>query len=160
MASSRLSELSTIIAEKTALIEQYLASKGLPQPSFKPNAPAELGPIAHEDDAIQQARLDLIDATKELRDLAIGPSDLLRYQPWEVRTSLYSTLLGVEVLDSLARLTPNVPIRPPTTTSVFVRSITLRSHQRLALTRPSHMPNCRSAPASTSAISVASVAMP
>jgi len=82
---SRLSELSAIIAQKTAEIEAYLAAKGLPQPSFHPDAPAELGPIAREDQDILKARVDLIDATKELRDLAVGPDDSLRYMPWEVR---------------------------------------------------------------------------
>jgi hypothetical protein len=85
--SSRLGELSGIIAQKTAEIEAYLAAKGLPQPSFHPDAPAELGPIAREDEAILQARVALVDATKELRDLAVGAEDSLRYQSWEVRPS-------------------------------------------------------------------------
>jgi hypothetical protein len=84
-SSSRLSELSSIITQKTSEIEAYLAAKGLPQPSFHPDAPVELGPIAREDEEIQKARIDLIDATKELRDLAVGPADSLRYLPWEVR---------------------------------------------------------------------------
>ena len=82
-APSRLSELSSIIAQKTAEIEAYLAAKGLPQPSFHPDAPTELG-IAREDENILKARVALIDATKELRDLAVGPDDSLRYLPWEV----------------------------------------------------------------------------
>jgi hypothetical protein len=86
--SSRLSELSAIIAQKTAEIETYLAAKGLPQPSFHPDAPAELGPIAREDEDILKARVALIDATKELRNLAIGPDDSLRYMPWEVSCHL------------------------------------------------------------------------
>jgi hypothetical protein len=91
---SRLSELSSIIAQKTSEIEAYLAAKGLPQPTFHADAPVELGPIAREDEDIQKARIDLIDATKELRDLAVGPTDSLRYLPWEVRTEsvLYSCL--------------------------------------------------------------------
>jgi hypothetical protein len=83
---SRLLELSNIIAEKTAVIDAYLDEKGLPQPSFDPDGPAELGPIAREDEHIQKARIELIDATKELRDLAIGPADTVRYLPWDVRT--------------------------------------------------------------------------
>jgi hypothetical protein len=83
---SRLSELSSIIAQKTAEIEAYLAAKGLPQPSFHPDAPAELS-LAREDEDILKARVSLIDATNELRDLAVGPDDSLRYLPWEVRDS-------------------------------------------------------------------------
>jgi hypothetical protein len=82
---SRLAELSKIIAEKTAVIDAYLIEKGLPQPSFDPDGPAELGPIAREDEHVQKARIELIDATKELRDLAIGPAESLRYLPWDVR---------------------------------------------------------------------------
>lgn len=82
---SRLTQLSNIIAEKTAIIDAYLVEKGLPQPTFDYDGPAELGPIAREDEHIQTARIELIDATKELRDLAIGPSDSLRYLPWDVR---------------------------------------------------------------------------
>lgn len=84
---SRLSELSSIIATKTAEIEAYLEAKGLPQPGFGPDDPAELGPIALEDEDMQKTRIELIDATRELRDLVVGPSDSIRYLPWEVRLS-------------------------------------------------------------------------
>jgi hypothetical protein len=103
--ASRLSELSAIIAEKTAVIEAYLAAKGLPQPSFHPNAPVELGPIAREDEHILKARVAIIDATKELRDLAVGPDDSLRYMPWEVRTTSSQLLTRACVP---TRLTPRL----------------------------------------------------
>lgn len=77
-SSTRLTELSTLIAQKTAQIEFYLDAKGLPLPSFDANAPVELV-IAMEDEDVQKIRIELPDLTKELRDSIAGPTDLVRY---------------------------------------------------------------------------------
>ena len=82
-SSPRLTELSTLIAQKTAQIESYLDAKGLPLPSFDANAPVELG-IAREDEDVQKIRIELLDLIKELRDLITGPTDLVRYLAWDV----------------------------------------------------------------------------
>jgi hypothetical protein len=117
---SRLTELSKIIAEKTAIIDGYLTEKNLPQPSFDPDGPAELGPIARGDEHVQKARIELIDATKELRDLAIGPADSLRYLPWDVRIffSMYIVVTSSLITKILFH------DRARTITKVSVQSIT------------------------------------
>lgn len=88
-SSSRLTRLSTLISQRTAQITEYLKLKGLGEPSFDANGLAEL-PIAKEDAEVQKARVELIDATKELRDLVVGARETLRYLAWDV--CLYTTL--------------------------------------------------------------------
>ncbi|OCK96384.1 S-adenosyl-L-methionine-dependent methyltransferase, partial [Cenococcum geophilum 1.58] len=60
----------------------YLDAKGLPLPSFDANAPVELV-IARGDEDVQKIRIELLDLTKELRDLIAGPTDLVRYLTWD-----------------------------------------------------------------------------
>lgn len=83
ISSTRLTELSALIAQKKAQIESYLNPKGLPLSSFDVNAPVELG-IAREDEDVQKIRVELLDLTKELRDLIAGPTDSVRYLTWDV----------------------------------------------------------------------------
>lgn len=82
ISSTRLTELSALIAQKKAQIESYLNPKGLPLSSFDVNAPVELG-IAREDEDVQKIRVELLDLTKELRDLIAGPTDSVRYLTWD-----------------------------------------------------------------------------
>ncbi|EON63934.1 hypothetical protein W97_03162 [Coniosporium apollinis CBS 100218] len=86
-SSSRLTRLSTLIFQRTAQIAEYLKLKGLGESSFDANGLAEL-PIAKEDAEVQKARVELIDATKELRDLVVGARETLRYLAWDHNDTL------------------------------------------------------------------------
>ncbi|KAK5163528.1 hypothetical protein LTR04_002473 [Oleoguttula sp. CCFEE 6159] len=91
-STSRLVELSTTIAEKTSIINNYLSSKGLPPLSFEPDAPGQL-PVAKNDEdgegqKVRQARTELIAATQELHDLAVGPKESVRYLAWDHNNTL------------------------------------------------------------------------
>lgn len=119
-SSTRLTELSTLIAQKTAQIEYYLDSKGLPLPSFDANAPVELG-IARVDEDVQKIRIELLDLTKELRDLIAGPTDLVRFLTWDVsgyfrysnRVSGYTMREGISALEREENIsTPRTPSIP------------------------------------------------
>lgn len=73
MSTTRIGELTSIIAANTAKVDEYLASQGLPTPSFNADAPPKLvfqGPVATYRQAI-------LDATDELHALMLGPIGIL-----------------------------------------------------------------------------------
>ncbi len=83
MSLNKLEELSFIIAAKTKQISEICAAKSFPLPTFDVNGPSKL-PDSADDQELQQARHELINATQELHDLAVGPADGLRFLAWGV----------------------------------------------------------------------------
>lgn len=86
MAASRMAELALLIATNTANIDTYLASKGLPTPSFDASQPAHL----LNDNKVAAARRAVLEATDELHALMLGPIGILTSPP--VRASLLHLL--------------------------------------------------------------------
>jgi hypothetical protein len=84
-----MTQLSNDIAKNTKIITDYLLSKGVEAASFDVNGLDEF-PIPPTDEVPFQARLELIAATKELHDVALGPKEGLRYLAWDVSTALQS----------------------------------------------------------------------
>lgn len=74
--SSRISILSSRIAENTKKLDDYLAAHGLPTPSFDVDGPAT-SQIPSGAPEIEAARIAIIDDTQELRRLVLGPRDYL-----------------------------------------------------------------------------------
>ncbi|KAL6704153.1 hypothetical protein ACN47E_008713 [Coniothyrium glycines] len=70
---SRIAELAAAVASHTKQIDEYLAEKGLPQPSFAADGPADL----QLPPPLEQARAVVLQATQELNDLLQGPRELL-----------------------------------------------------------------------------------
>jgi hypothetical protein len=83
----RITTLSDEISRNSKIITDYLSEKGLEAASFDVDGLAEF-PINPNDELVFKARLDLIAATKELHDLALGPKEGLRYLAWDVSTAL------------------------------------------------------------------------
>ena len=74
---NRITELATVIAEKTKLVDDYLRDNNLPTPSLKVDAPGKLA-IAEDASEIENARMTVIEAAAELKALMLGPLGLLR----------------------------------------------------------------------------------
>ena len=72
---ARILELATQISKDTGKVNDYLVSKGLPQPSFGIDGPTNLSLESPEAEA---ARLNAIGASMELADLLQGPVSCLR----------------------------------------------------------------------------------
>ena len=72
-----IESLSEAIAHNTRKIADYLRSEGLPFPSIDIDAPNE-SMIPAEAVEIQQARSDVVNDTRKLRDLMLGPRDYLQ----------------------------------------------------------------------------------
>lgn len=70
---SRITELATTVAQHTQRVDNYLAEKGLPYPSFEADAPVDLG-LPRE---IEESRAIVLQASQELNDLLQGPRDLI-----------------------------------------------------------------------------------
>ncbi|KAE8329587.1 hypothetical protein BDV39DRAFT_213720 [Aspergillus sergii] len=79
---NRLIALSNVIAEKTKVITDFLASKGLEPPSFDVDGLADYA-ISVDDKEAFEARLELIAASKELYALSHGPKDHIRNICWD-----------------------------------------------------------------------------
>ena len=73
MVLTRISELASIIALKTAEIDAYTSAKNVPSPSFDPDFPPRL--LLHPD--IAASRQAILDATDELHALMLGPVGIL-----------------------------------------------------------------------------------
>lgn len=80
-STANMIALSKKIAKETEKLEAYMKENGLTMPSFDVDA-ADDFPRLPED--IQRSRLEIIHATKELRDLAVGPRESVRWGVWEV----------------------------------------------------------------------------
>ena len=73
MARSRIAELASLIANSTADIDNHLAAKGLPTPSFNADQPTHL----LDDSDLAISRRNIIEATDELHALMLGPVGIL-----------------------------------------------------------------------------------
>jgi hypothetical protein len=91
MSTSRIEQLAAEIQQNTAKVSNYIRHHGLTMPSFDVNSPLE-SVIPKDADEIEAARLAVIDATQELRDLMLGPREYL--MSWTVRL----TVLQEEVI--------------------------------------------------------------
>lgn len=67
-----LSKLAESILENSEIIDEFLFGNSLPQLSCNVDGPKNF-PVGIEHTEIYNARNTVIDATKELRDLIIGP---------------------------------------------------------------------------------------
>lgn len=71
-----LDELSKTISRNASIVSQYLEASHLPQPSLNSDGPSTVLPSGSPQ-SIQQARQNLIAASLEILQLAIGPSEFL-----------------------------------------------------------------------------------
>lgn len=76
MTSSRILQLSKIIGTNTEKIDTYLHERELPQPSFEENGPLKALPEGSPPE-LEQARIDVVEASIELQQLLQGPDALL-----------------------------------------------------------------------------------
>ena len=72
-SQSRIAYLASIIARNTTKIDGFLRSRDLPFPSFDIDAPLDF----HFTNELKSARSLVVDATIELKELLLGPKELL-----------------------------------------------------------------------------------
>jgi hypothetical protein len=77
--TNKIVELSLLIAQQTALINDYFEQNKLPTPSLDAHA-LQLLPIANGAAHVNAARDQVIEACSELKALLTGPRELVRFQ--------------------------------------------------------------------------------
>lgn len=78
-STTRIIELSQLIAGETAKVDGFLSSRNIPTPSLDEDA-LQTMPIPEEIADIKAARLAVIEACSELKDLMTGPNELLKFK--------------------------------------------------------------------------------
>jgi hypothetical protein len=78
---SRILELTEIISSNTRTVDDYLTGFGLPALSFDVTGPPDF-PGSSSNEEIKLARRAVINATKELHDLMVGPREHVRWMAW------------------------------------------------------------------------------
>lgn len=73
MTVTRIAQLASTIQASTIKINDYLASNGLPTPSFDPDSP----PKFLSETSIAASRQAILEATDELHALMLGPIGML-----------------------------------------------------------------------------------
>ena len=84
-----LEELSWRISKNASFVSQYLGMQCLPQPSIDGDGPSIVVP-GDAPQSIQQARQQLIAASLEMMQLAIGPSEFVPNLALGVRDAAFS----------------------------------------------------------------------
>ncbi|KAK7908333.1 O-methyltransferase- family 2 [Apiospora marii] len=77
----RMAQLSTLISDTTKILTDFLAAKGVDAQSLSVDDLADF-PVSPDDSKPFKARTDLIEATRELHDIALGPRESLRALAW------------------------------------------------------------------------------
>ncbi|PYI09331.1 O-methyltransferase [Aspergillus sclerotiicarbonarius CBS 121057] len=100
-----LSDLAARITLHAKLLDEHLQSNNLPTPSFSIDAPPDF-PNPDKDPRVEAARVALIEDTQTLRNLALGPGQVVRQVGWSIiDLSTQHTLLTLHI-PSLIPLTP------------------------------------------------------
>lgn len=153
-----MTALAEKISRETAKLERYMKEKGLPMPSFDVDA-ADDFPKLPED--IQKSRLEVIHATKQLRDLTVGPRESVRWGVWEVsplprdppRARVPSDtalqFLDVLALQVIYRYKLGRQLRSPGDLPCRPKGLTGPQLSSCPWTSPSPSRTCRSSPPST-----------
>ena len=78
-----LTEVAGRISKNAAFLKGFLDAQGLPQPSFAADAASEF-PNPTNEPAVHIARESILEDTKILFDLVLGPVDRLKWTIWPV----------------------------------------------------------------------------
>ena len=86
-----LTEVAGQISKNAAFLKEFLEGRGLPQPSFAADA-APGFPSPTNEPTIQTARESILEDTKTLFDLVLGPVERLKWTLWPVSEPMYTNL--------------------------------------------------------------------
>lgn len=79
--TSLLVRLSQIIARETEKVDAYFRENSIPAPTFEADGLSDYPALPDE---VQKARLAVVKAAADLKDLMVGPKESLRWMAWDV----------------------------------------------------------------------------
>lgn len=77
----RMAQLSALISDTTQILTDFMVAKGIDAQSLSFDELADF-PVSPDDSKPFKARTELIEATRELHDIALGPRESLRALAW------------------------------------------------------------------------------
>ncbi|KFY27975.1 hypothetical protein V493_03176 [Pseudogymnoascus sp. VKM F-4281 (FW-2241)] len=83
--TSLMVKLSQTIARETEKVDAYFRKNSIPTPTFEVDGPSNHPTLPEE---IQKARLAVVKAAADLKDLMVGPKETLRWMAWDHNNSL------------------------------------------------------------------------
>ncbi|KFZ23080.1 hypothetical protein V502_02442 [Pseudogymnoascus sp. VKM F-4520 (FW-2644)] len=83
--TSLLVKLSQTIARETEKVDAYFRENSIPAPTFEADGLSDYPALPDE---VQKARLAVIKAAADLKDLMVGPKESLRWMAWDHNNSL------------------------------------------------------------------------
>lgn len=84
-STTYLVSLALKIANQTKIVDNYLQTSGNLYPTFEADGPTSFPKLPDE---VQQARQNVLEATMELRDLMMGPAEMITSMAWDVSISV------------------------------------------------------------------------
>lgn len=124
--TTKIVELSAVIAEKTKVVDEYFKKNGLPTPSFDLDGPTRITIPPQEKEA-SDALTAVLSATRDLNQLLTGPTGVL------MGTSVSRP--AVVLLSVMLQLANR---HSPTTVSVCKQCTASRSLRRCQLVKSGH----------------------
>lgn len=95
MANPTFSELALAVSANAKILDDHISNNDLPRPSFAADGPAYF-PGMETNRSVREARRRLIEAAKDIYDLAVGPSESLRWTAfWAVSPELQQANYGI-----------------------------------------------------------------
>jgi O6-methylguanine-DNA--protein-cysteine methyltransferase len=129
---STIETLRERISYNSALVEEWIASKGVPAPSFDQAAP-ESFPSTKGSPEIEAARLAILEDTCQLHDLISGPGEVLRRVCWgAIDNAVQQCIYHFNILQA-------VPLGDSTSYEVLATKVGLPETQLKAIVRQSAM---------------------
>lgn len=98
---SRIAELASIIQEKTAIVDEYFTSRGIPPPSFNESSP----PVLQLPNDVAAARDAAAEASDELAMMLRGP--VTSFYNEFAKSSFYSSIGAIAKLSLAKSFPPN-----------------------------------------------------
>ena len=86
-----ITEISDRISKNAAFLKDFLNARSFPQPSFDADAPPRF-PNPNNEVVVQFARESILEDTKTLFDLILGPVERLKWTIWPVIEPVFSIL--------------------------------------------------------------------
>ncbi|EOO01623.1 putative s-adenosyl-l-methionine-dependent methyltransferase protein [Phaeoacremonium minimum UCRPA7] len=99
-STSEMVKLARKIVAEAEKLEKYMKDNNIPEPSFDVNAPSDFPKLPAD---VHVSRQEIIHATGQLRELAVGPRESVRWGIWG-----FLDVLAIQVVNSygIAKLVP------------------------------------------------------